>query len=242
MLLLDVEDRVLEGFLFRSGVTPWDADSMRRLPPVHRNLFDSFLFRMTRVAVGEGDWSTFPHACRVYLAAVGDALERPPPLIPPDVAATVAELLSQFRWHKPGEKFVDESSRVTEPQQQLAKRLFYALGGDHGDGFQAAGLRVYSKMISGRISDGFVHPAVGGHIWGDVSAGPPYRANGGPHIRILRTIEALSRQWESSPAGRPKIERMILDRAHTRGWRTESPGMVEVSPGRWYATPPSAAD
>ncbi|ORM38157.1 hypothetical protein BFL43_00990 [Williamsia sp. 1135] len=234
-----MEDVVREGFLLRAGVVPWEADSLRRFPPIHRDLFDNFLFSATRFAVGEGDWSTFPHACRRYLSATSGELQRPPPLIPPAVADTVAEVLSRFRQRETGEKFVAGiAGRVTAHEQQLAEQLFFALGDDRGDGLSAAGLRVYSKMMSARISDGFVHPAVGAHIWGDVPAGPPHLPSGGPHIRILRTIEALSRQWVTSPADRPKIERMIIDRAHTLGWRTESPGLVEGSPGQWEATPP----
>jgi hypothetical protein len=240
VLLLGVQDRVLEGFLFRAGVAPWEADSLRRLPPIHRDLFDNFLFSATRVAVGEGDWSTFPHACRRYLAAISGEVRRSPPLIPPAVASAVAEVLSRFRRREPGEEFVaGVAGRVTAHERQLAGQLFYALGGDRGDGVSAAGLRVYSKMMSARISDGFVHPAVGGHIWGDVPAGPPHLASGGPHITVLRTIEALSRQWETSPADRVTVERMILDRAHTLGWRSRSPGLIEVSPGQWDATPRS---
>lgn len=238
-MLLSVEDAVLEGLLFRAGVSPWEADSMRRLPPLHRDVFDNFVFSATRVAVGESEWSNFPRACSRYVAAVGGDVHRRPPLIPPDVVETVAQVLSPFQPRQSDEKPAEDLGKPTGKQQELGEQLFYALGGDLGDGWAAAGLRVYSKMLSARISDGFVHPAVGARIWSDVPAGPPHRAESGRLVTILDTIEALYDTWMKSPAERPTVERLIIDRAHTFGWRTRSPGMIAVSPGRWYATPPS---
>ncbi|MFX1760461.1 hypothetical protein [Rhodococcus sp. As11] len=226
--LVNVEGRVLEGFLYR-GLALAEADSMRRMPPVHRDLFDDFLYNATIVAVGEGDWARFPIACMGYLSAIGGDLHRPPPLIPPDVVATVADILSRFRQGKPKDPLVAGLGRITEPQYQLAQRLFYELGGDLGDGLYAAGLRVYSKMMSARISDGFVHPAVGGHMWSDVPAGPPHLPDSGRDVTILDTIAALSKAWRTSPADRPAIERSIVDHAHTLGWRNDNPRIGTVS-------------
>ncbi|MFI6432897.1 hypothetical protein [Rhodococcus oryzae] len=237
VLLLDVEGRVLEGFLY-GGLTLAEADSVRRTPPVHRDLFDDFLYNATIVAVGEGDWARFPIACRGYLSAIGGDLHRPPPLMPPDVAASVADILSQFRQRKPGDPLVAGLGRITEHQYQLAHRLFYELGGDLGDGIHVAGLRVYSKMMSARIGDGFVHPAVGGRMWGDVPAGPPHLPDSGRDVTILDTIEALSAAWRTSPADRPAIERTIVDHAHTLGWRNDNPRTAEASLEPWPAEIP----
>ncbi|MBJ8346968.1 hypothetical protein [Antrihabitans sp. YC2-6] len=238
MLLLDVENRVLTHFLGH-GPTPTAADSLRRQPPLHRDLFDNFLYTATTIAVGEGTWAMFPTACANYLSAVDGDLQRPPPLIPPAIASTVAEILTQFQRAQPGDTTVDGlGSRITHHQHNLALRLFYELGGDRGDGPAAAGLRVHSKTMAARISDGFLHPALGGHMWSDVPAGPPHRPDGGRDITILRTIAALSYAWRTTPADRPTIERRILDRAHTLGWRTHSPGLIEDSPGRWYVQAP----
>ncbi len=224
--LEDVEGRVLEGFLY-GGLTLAEADRMRRMPPVHRDVFDDFLYNATIVAVGEGDWARFPRACTMYLAAVGGDLHRPPPLIPPDVAATVANIVSQYRQRKPGDPLRPGSGRITEAQYQLAQRLFYELGGDRGDGIYAAAVRVYSKMMSARISDGFVHPAVGGHMWGDVRSRTPRTPDSGRDVTIVHTIAALSETWRTSPADRPVIERTIVDHAHTRGWRNDDSGPLQ---------------
>lgn len=241
VLLLDVQGRVLEQFL-REGLTPLEADGVRRLAPVHRDLFDNFLFLATTPATGEGSWSQFPIACTMYLSTVGGDLQRPPPLIPPHVTATVAKVLSQFRRTQLGDTFVEGLGRITEHQYQLAAQLFYSLGADLGDGLSAAGLRVYSKMMAARISDGFVHPAVGGHIWSDVPAGPPHRPDSGRDITVLRTIEALSKTWCTAPTDRPQIERMILDRAHALGWKTEHPESTSGSSGTWHAQVPPTED
>ncbi|AWK75058.1 hypothetical protein CBI38_29415 [Rhodococcus oxybenzonivorans] len=240
VLLLDVEGRVLEQFL-NEGLTFAEADGWRRFAPVHRDLFDNFLFIATTPAVGEGTWARFPTACTMYLSAVGGDLQRPPPLIPPEVAATVAEVLSQFRRTQPGDKFVEGLGRITEHQYQLAEQLFYGLGGDLGDGLWAAGLRVYSKMMSARISDGFVHPALGGHLWHDVPAGPPHLPDSGRDVTILDTIEALSQTWRTSRTERPRIERTILDHAHTLGW-TEDPGRALERHGASDAERPPTGD
>lgn len=229
VLLLEVEGRVLERFLSEE-LTFVEADGVRRFAPVHRDLFDNFLFIATTPAVGEGGWARFPTACTMYLSAVGGDLQCPPPLIPPEVAAAVAEVLSRFRRTQPGDKLVEGLGRITEHQYQLAEQLFYGLGGDLGDGLSAAGLRVYSKMVSARISDGFVHPAVGGRVWGDVPAGPPHLPDSGRDVTILDTIAALSKTWRTSRTERPQIERTILDHAHRLGW-SEDPGIAQASPG-----------
>lgn len=223
--LVNVEGRVLEGFLYR-GLALAEADSMRRMPPVHRDLFDDFLYNATIVSVGEGDWARFPIACIGYLSAIGGDLHRPPPLIPPDVAATVADILSRFRQGKPKDPLVAGLGRITEPQYQLAQRLFYELGGDLGDGLYAAGLRVYSKMMSARISDGFVHPAVGGHMWSDVPAGPPH----------LPDSAAMSRSWTPSPrsAKHGALRRLIVRRSNVRLSTTPTPSAGETTTRNRY--------
>ncbi|UNN02023.1 hypothetical protein [Rhodococcus opacus] len=231
---------MLEQFL-TEGLTFGEADGWRRFAPVHRDLFDNFLLIATTPAVGEGTWAKFSIACTMYLSAVGGDLQRPPPLIPPEVASTVAEVLSQFRQKQPGEKFVEGLGRITEHQYQLAEQLFYGLGGDLRDGLWAAGLRVYSKMMSARISDGFVHPALGGHLWHDVPAGPPHLPDSGRDITILDTIESLSQRWRTSRTERPCIERTILEHAHTLGW-TEDLGKPQARPGASYAAKPPTVD
>lgn len=88
MWLQEVEGRTLEQFVY-DGVSLAAADSMRRLPPFHRDLFDDFVFTASAVAVGESDWARFPIACMGYLSAVHGDLTVVPPLIPPDTAAVV---------------------------------------------------------------------------------------------------------------------------------------------------------
>ena len=110
----------------------------------------------------------------------------------------------------------------------------FALGGDHDDGVHAAGTRAYSKMMSARIGDGFVHPVVGSHFWSDVYAAESRHPTMGPHVTVLPTIAAAVERWHASPADRPRCERIICDRAHSRGWKDLPP-----SDGRWVAVTPS---
>ena len=128
MWLQEVEGRVLEQFIY-DGVSLADASAMRRLPPVHRDLFDNFVFAATAVAVGESDWSRFPIACLGYMSAVHGALTSVPPLIPPDTADVVADVLSRFTPFKSGDERVADGSRINEGQYRLAEELFTRLGG-----------------------------------------------------------------------------------------------------------------
>lgn len=234
---LSFEDAILEQFVFGSMAVT-QVDGMRRLVPFRRDAFDHFVYRATRFAVGEGTWDTFVLGSQRYLKIVDGCLDEVPPLIPPDVAEIVATTLSRFRRRDPGEPVLDGHQETTEFHEFLGEELMFALGGDHGDGVSAAGTRTYSKMMSARIGDGFVHPAVGGHLWSDIPAAPLPGPAGGGHMTVLPQVGALVAQWRTNPADRPRCERLILDRAHARGWRTiDVPGGNNPSAG-WYAHAP----
>lgn len=225
MEIRGIEDRVLERFLYR--VDPADADGMRRYPPLRRDQFDALLFDATRWVVGEASQQSFGGACRRYQAANRfdqAELRRPVPLVPPSVTASVAQFVSQWRSPEAGEPRVS-GERITKREANLRDQLYLDLGGDRDDGPGAAGLRVHSQMWSARIGDGFVHPAVGAHVWSDIpaSSAQELEQTGGPHIAAIAAAGALARQWQNEPADRPSIERHIMDLAHTLGWRDETP-------------------
>jgi hypothetical protein len=168
----------------------------------------------------------------------------PPELIPPSTATVVADILAQYRTERqPGEPMYNGSRRLSVHNQQLAEQLMAALGGGLDDGIHIAGKRTFSRMISARISDGFIHPALGARLWAEYPSGQSHPITGGRHVTVMRTMGALSEAWASSPAERPKIERMILARAHTRGWAADSPLAADSQSHQegtgWYTRPPS---
>ncbi|MGU3438446.1 hypothetical protein ACNHUS_36235 [Actinomycetes bacterium M1A6_2h] len=240
MWLHDVEGRVLEQFVY-DGVSFADADAMRRLPPVHRDLFDNFLFTATAVAVGEGEWSKFPIACMGYLSAVHGDLTLMPPLIPPDTAAVVADVLSRFTPFVAGDTRVEGAGRINDKQYRLAGEFFLSLGGDRGDGARAAGARAHSRMLSARIADGFVHPVIGAHLWSDVPAAPPPHPDSGPEITVLEHVQGLVVRWRSFPAERAGVEREMLTEARAVGWSEVRAPMAADDPGGWYVRSPGTA-
>ncbi|WP_141214723.1 MULTISPECIES: hypothetical protein [unclassified Rhodococcus (in: high G+C Gram-positive bacteria)] len=183
----EVEGRVLEQFIY-DGVSLADANAMRRLPPVHRDLFDDFVFAATAVVVGESDWSRFPIACLGYMSAVHGDLTLVPPLIPPDIADVVADVLLHFTPFKSGDERVADGSRINEGQYRLAEELFIRLGGDRGDGARTAGARAHSRMMSARSADAFVHPVIGAHIWSDVLAAPRAYPGSSPEVVVLELV------------------------------------------------------
>lgn len=240
MWFQDVEGRTLEQFV-DDGVSLADADAMRRLPPFHRDLFDDFVFTSTAVALGESDWSRFPIACMAYLSAVRGDLTLVPPLIPPDTAAVVAGVLSRFTRFSSGDTRVADGSRINEEQYRLAEELFFRLGADRGDGVHAAGARAHSRMMSARIADGFVHPAIGAHLWSDVPAAPKAHPNSGPEIPVLESVQQLVATWRALPAERAGAERDILTAAGSVGWsQVVAPEAAEDSDG-WFVRPPEGA-
>lgn len=221
MEIRGVEDRVLERFLY--GVDAADADGMRRFPPLRRDQFDAFVFDATRWVVGEAHVQSFAGACLRYQASNQhnglSATRRPVPLIPLSVTDAVAELVSLWRSPESGEPRLD-GELFTVREADLRDALYLAIGGDSGDGPVAAGLRVYSRLWSARIGDGFVHPAVGAHIWGDIPASraEELQHTGGPHLVGIGTARALSGRWQDELNDRPTIEREIMGLAHTLGW------------------------
>ena len=228
------EDRLLESRLHRA-VPLAQVDLLRRSVPFARDVFDQFIYSVTQYSIVEGTWDTFVGESLRYLALTSDEpANSVPPLIPPEIAATVADIMSRFRRRAPGEPVIDGHSMTTVHQQQLGEELMFALGGDHDDGVHAAGTRAYSKMMSARIGDGFVHPVVGGHFWSDIYAAESRHPTMGPHVTVLPTIAAAVERWHASPADRPRCERIICDRAHSRGWKGLPP-----SDGRWVAVTPS---
>lgn len=240
MWLQEVEGRVLEQFIY-DGVSLADANAMRRLPPVHRDLFDNFVFAATAVAVGESDWSRFPIACLGYMSAVHGDLTLVPPLISPDTADVVADVLSRFTPFESGDERVADGSRINEGQCRLAEELFTRLGGDRGDGARAAGARAHSRMMSARIADGFVHPVIGAHIWSDVPAAPRAHPGSGPEVTVLELVEGIHARWRQFPAERAGAERDILTEARSIGWSGVHAPMSTNAPSSWYAHSPETA-
>ncbi|WP_143545400.1 MULTISPECIES: hypothetical protein [unclassified Rhodococcus (in: high G+C Gram-positive bacteria)] len=236
----EVEGRILEQFIY-DGVSLADANAMRRLPPVHRDLFDNFVFAATAVAVGESDWSRFPIASLGYMSAVHGDLTLVPPLIPPDAADVVADVLSRFTPFKSGDERVADGSRINEDQYRLAEELFTRLGGDRGDGARAAGARAHSRMMSARIADGFVHPVIGAHIWSDVPAAPRAHPGSGPEVTVLELVEGLLARWRQFPVERAGVERDILTEARSIGWSGVRAPMATDGLSGWYAHPPEGA-
>ena len=242
MHLRNIEASYLDSLIRDGDLSPLEADSLRRLTPTHRDAFDSLLFTTTRVAFDEGHWEQFCYAVSSYTTVIRGPGVRPPELIPPATAAVVADILAQYRTERePGEPMYNGSRRLTVHAQQLAQQLMATLGGGLDDGIHLAGKRTFSRMISARISDGFVHPALGARLWAEYPSGQSRPIAGGRHISVMRTMGALSEAWSSSPAERPKTERMILDRAHTRGWSPDSPFADDPQSQEglgWYAHPP----
>jgi hypothetical protein len=241
--LRNIEASYLDSLIRDGDLSPFEADSLRRLTPTHRDAFDSLLFTTTRVAFGEGDWEQFCYAVSSYTTVIRGPEVRPPELIPPATAAVVADLIAHYRTErKPGEPMYNGSHRLTVHNQQLAEQLMATLGGGLDDGMHLAGKRTFSRMISARISDGFIHPALGARLWAEYPSEQGHPIVGGRHISVMRTMGALSEAWASSHAERPKIERMILDRAHTRGWTADSPFADDPQSHQegsgWYAHPP----
>ncbi|WP_156399561.1 hypothetical protein [Rhodococcus sp. Leaf278] len=236
----EVEGRTLERFVY-DGVSLADADAMRRLPPFHRDLFDNFVFTASAVAVGESDWSRFPIACMGYMSAVHGDLALVPPLIPPDTAAVVTGVLSRFTRFRSGDKRVADGSRINQEQYRLAEELFFDLGADCGDGVCAAGARAQSRMLSARIADGFVHPAIGAHLWSDVPAAPMAQPNSGPEITVLESVRTLIATWRDFPTERPRTERDILTAARCVGWSGVEAPMAAGGSDGWYVRSPEGA-
>ena len=85
--LRNIEASYLDGLIRDGGLSPFEADSLRRLTPTHRDAFDSLLFTTTRVAFDEGDWEQFCYAVNSYATVIRRPDVRPPELIPPATAA-----------------------------------------------------------------------------------------------------------------------------------------------------------
>lgn len=227
---LDIEDRVLGSLLF-GAVSVTEADLLRRNVPFTRDVFDHFIHRATQYSIVEGTWDTFVGESHRYLAITrNQPCDLLPPLIPPHVAATVADIMSRFRRRQPGERVIDGHELTTAAQQRVGEELMFALGGDHGDGVHAAGTRAFSMMMSARIGDGFVHPVIGGRVLSSIMAAEHPDPHGGPHLRVLPTIAAAVETWRTSPTDRARCERIIIHRAHIRGWQNLPP-----DGGSWHA-------
>lgn len=222
--VLDVEGRVVESLLHT--VDPVDADAMRRTAPVRRDQFDNFIFEATRWAVGEATPDSFAGACFRFRSAHKRnpaSITRPVPLVPPATVETVARIVT--RWQRGSAQDRGGAGaaygELSPGEARIRDELYLTVGGDHGDGVIAAGLRLYSRLWSARIGDGFTHPAVGGRIWSINSAGTIYSnlyPVGGPLIAALDNVHVLATRWEEEPNNRPQIDRDIIDSAHSLGW------------------------
>lgn len=218
MYILEVEGRALERLSILADY-PTDAEVMRRRAPFRRDQFDDFIYQATRWALDDGAPDSFSWACSHFQAVHRSnpaAIGTPVPLVPAAVTEKVGSIVSQWRR---GER-VAGALALPEPEAQLRDELYLSLGGDLGDGPAAAGRRLYSRMWSARIGDGFVHPAIGGYIWSGNSAGDPrdLAEAGDPLVAALYAVGDMTARWQAEPDHRPLIEREIADLAHTLGW------------------------
>lgn len=221
--ILDVEGRVVESLLHI--VDPADADAMRRTAPVRRDQFDNFIFEATLWAVGEATPDSFSGACLRFRSAHRRnpaSIARPVPLVPPATVEAVADIVT--RWQRgdahDGDGAGAASGELSPSEARLRDELYLTVGGDHGDGVISAGLRLYSRLWSARIGDGFDHPAVGGRIWSTNPATTYHHLyqTGGPLITALDTVSELATRWEDQPNNRPQLDRDIIELAHSLGW------------------------
>lgn len=218
MHILEVEEQVRERMLHLAG--PADTYIMRRCAPSRRNQFDNFIFEATRWAADDGAPDSFSLACNHFQAAHRSnsaAIGEPVPLIPPAIAEHVGSIVS--RWRR-GQQAAGEWD-LPDGEAQLRDELYLSLGTDLGDGLAAAGRRLCSRMWSARVGDGFVHPAIGGHIWNDNSGsdGGDLADAGGPLIAAIYAAGDMTTRWQAEPGNRPHIDREIIDLAHTLGWK-----------------------
>lgn len=218
MYILEVEGRVLDRL--SQLVDPADAEAMRRYAPIRRDRFDNFIYQATRWAMDDGAPDSFSYACSSLQAAYRSnpgAIGGPVPLVPPAVAEQVGSIAS--RWRR-GERVPGEWALPAD-EAQLRDELFLSLGGDLGDGLAAAGRRLCSRMWSARIADGFVHPAIGGHIWnGNLSSDRSDLADAGdPLIAGLAAVGDMTARWQAEPENRSLLDREIADLAQTLGWK-----------------------
>ncbi|WP_152538086.1 hypothetical protein [Williamsia sp. D3] len=132
------------------------------------------------MAFDEGNWEQFCYAVSSYTTVIRGPAVRPPELIPPATATAVCDILAQYRTERqPGEPMYTGSHRLTVHNQQLAEQLMATLGGGLDDGIHIAGKRTFSRMISARISDGFIHPALGARLWAEYPSGQSHLITGG---------------------------------------------------------------
>ncbi|MGC5258929.1 hypothetical protein ACPXCG_21520 [Gordonia sp. DT218] len=219
MQLPEIERRILESLVREGGLSVVDADQLQRSAPLARDTFDELLFRATRFAFDEGDWDHFERGVTQYRNLTRHSSQLTPQFIPPALYRLVISQIADYNGnYGSDEPLADGSRTLTRRNQQVGERLLLRVGGDYGDGVGAAGRRTFSHMMAARISDGFAHPAVGGHLWGKYLAVQTGPLPGGPHVAIMRDIGRLSREWISTPAERPRIERTILDHAHRHSW------------------------
>ena len=235
---LGVEDYRLEILVVGATQPAPHVELLRRNVPFDRDVFDRLIYRATEYCLWDGTWDTFVGSAIGYSAVMRSRpADTVPPLIPPDVAAAVADVMSRFPRRQRGEPIIDGHSNTTPAQEALGRELMFTLGGDHGDGVHAAGTRAYSKMMSARIGDGFVHPVIGGQIWSHILAASNPDPAAGKLVTVLPSVAAAVSTWNTSPSDRPRCERVIIDHAHTLGWRDQPPPT-----GRWFTEAPAAAD
>lgn len=224
MQIREIEGRVLESRVREGKINMVTADGLQRVAPVGRDAFDDLLLSATRFAFDEGSWDTFHYGVTAYrnLTRHSSCF---PALVPRKVFNTVTQALESYseRRHS-DEPLAPGCLALSEQNYSVGQKMVHLLGGeDQSDGVRDAGRRTFSHMMAARISDGFVHPAVGGHLWGQylsIQTGP---ISGGPHVEVMRDIGRLSELWVSAAEERPETERAILAHAHNHRWPEPDP-------------------
>lgn len=218
-MIAERELRLLERAILSGDVAPADADSMRRLVPIDRDICDGILLRLTAFPLNEGTWDVFTGSFAPYAELMQSRDWRPPPLIPLHVVDTLTDAGRRFRRRQSGEPVITGHSTTSAHQRDLAEGIVRELGGHNGDAsLPEAGLRIYSKLISARIRDGWVHPAIGAQAWSDGGVHAQSAMKGDRLIEAIHSAGGLYQHWLDDHAKRPALESQIIDLAHSVGW------------------------
>ncbi|MDL9948980.1 hypothetical protein QSJ19_26050 [Gordonia sp. ABSL11-1] len=192
---IERESFFLTQALVRGHVSPVEADAMRRVVPVDRDVFDDIALRLTVAPLDEGTWETASGPFLEYGRYLRTDAWRQPPLVPPEVTGAVFAAATGYRQWRPGEPRLEGHGSTAVHQVEVLTNLIQKLAGSAYNDLHQAARRVYSQVMASRIRDGFVHPVIGARVWALIDAPPPHASE---DERAIQTVAELSRTWTTT--------------------------------------------
>lgn len=205
LVTVKIRDDQIEYFILEGSVTVAEAQRMRTMSTprsVTRDLRDNLLMHLCAYPLGEAA----PRSGLAELEAFAHAVNR-------ERSVWVNELVDHV-----GRHMIDVAATVTrETREQDRWDLLLPLGEPSTNRWQAA-INVYTRVLSSRVVDGFLHPVVAAGWLSTWPIPDAYDDPAVPGVHMIHVAGELFGSWKRRDVLRGEVEEHMMEMFRAGIW------------------------